>query len=148
MKTLLKTSLIFIILIMVSSCATYQDHYTLTETITTKVMIENLLQHATDSYTHQEPRVNQLQQQLKKMQLYENTKKKNTIMNRMWGLLNRESSSLQLFLTTWKNQGTMSPVFIEEYRDQITPIIDLMIDYESRKEKKTESALLQLLNPS
>jgi HD superfamily phosphohydrolase len=148
MKTLLKASLIFIISIMVSSCATYQDHYTLTETITTKVMIENLLQHATDSYAHQEPRVNQLQQQLKKMQLYENTKKKNTIMNRMWSMLNRESSSLQLFLTTWKNQGTMSPVFIEEYRDQITPIIDLMIDYESRKEKKTESALMQLLNPS
>ncbi len=138
--------LIFISFIL-GSCASYQDHFTLTETIATKVMIENLLQRANTPFSENEAAVNDLQQQLQRMQIYENTKNKNTIMKSMWQLLNKEESSLQQFLKTWQAQETMSRAFVTEYEMQINTMLDLMIDYESKKEKQTESALLQFLNP-
>ncbi len=145
MKTKLKLIILFIG-VFVASCATYYDHYTLTETVMTKVMVEDLLNKSTKPFSEHEQEVSNLQQQIQKMWLYEKTKDKNLIMQQMWGLLNNENSALQGFLTTWESQGIMSPVFVEEFKPEIIPLFDLMIDFESKKDKKAENALLEILN--
>ncbi|HPF10753.1 MAG TPA: hypothetical protein PKW08_08100 [Flavobacteriaceae bacterium] len=145
MKTTLKTYALLLSLLL-ASCASYYDHYTLSETVFTKVMVESLINKATSPYADHEAAVNDLQLQLQKMLLYEKTKKKNLIMQQMWALLNSENSSLQGFLKTWKDQGTLSPVFIEEFSPETLKLFDLMIDFESQKDEKSESALKQILN--
>ncbi|MEZ4858746.1 MAG: hypothetical protein R2781_08035 [Flavobacteriaceae bacterium] len=144
MKTKLKIYTFFFSLFIVS-CVSYYDHYTLTETVMTKVMTEGLIQKATTPFVANEPAVNNLQFQLQKMHIYEKTKDKNQIMQQMWGLLNSENSALQSFLKTWEQQGTMSPAFVEEFSPEILKLFDLMIDYESKKDEKSKSALLQIL---
>ena len=121
MKTKLKLIILFIG-VFVASCATYYDHYTLTETVMTKVMVEDLLNKSTKPFSEHEQEVSNLQQQIQKMLLYEKTKDKNLIMQQMWGLLNNENSALQGFLTTWESQGIMSPVFVEEFKPEIIPL--------------------------
>lgn len=108
-------------------------------------MAQNLLAQADEQYTQHRPSVEAFQQQLDKMLLYEQTKDRNEIMVQMWTLLHSPDSSVQRFLTTWEEQGTMSPVFIEEYQPQIEQLFQLMIDYENKKDRKSESALLQVL---
>lgn len=139
---------LFFAYLLFNSCAGYQDHYTLTETIKTKVMVQNVISKTSTPFSENVLIVNNLQQQLQKMQIYESTKTKNTLMQNMWHLLNNKQSSLQKLLALWEQQGTMSTAFSEEYTVQINHMLDLMIDYESKKNKKTESALLQLLNTS
>ncbi|MEL6811903.1 MAG: hypothetical protein AAFP76_11255 [Bacteroidota bacterium] len=128
------------------SCASYYDHYTLTETVATKVMVESLFDKATTPYSENIESITELQQQLQKMLIYEKTKERNVIMQKMWGLLNSETSALQSFFTTWEAQGTMSSEFIEEFTPEISKQFDLMVDYESKKDKQAESALLQIIN--
>lgn len=141
----IKPVLLLLLALCLAACVSYYDHYTLTETVTTKVMAQNLLAQADEQYTQHRSSVEAFQQQLDKMLLYEQTKDRNEIMEQMWALLHSPDSSIQRFLTTWEEQGSMSPVFIEEYQPQIEQLFQLMIDYENKKDRKSESALLQVL---
>lgn len=131
--------------LLLASCASYYDHYTLTETVSAQAMAQNLLDHATEPFSDHRAAVDGFQQQLDKMLLYEKTKERNQIMQQMWSLLNDPDSSVQRFLDTWEMQGTMSPIFVEEYRPQILQLFQLMIDYENKKDRVSENALLQVL---
>ncbi|MGB0789742.1 MAG: hypothetical protein ACPG7E_08855 [Marinirhabdus sp.] len=128
-----------------SSCATYYDHYTFTETLATQVMTRALIEKANTPFAENALSVEALQQQLKKMMQYETLKNKDAIMQKMWQQLNRDNSALQNFIKTWEAQGTMSQPFIDEFAPQISKQFDLMVTYESKKDRKTGDALLSLL---
>ena len=144
MKTKITALLLFVSLIF-SSCVSLYDHFTLTETVATKVQVESLLNSATTPYSDNTAAVNALKTQMQKMLVYEQTKDKNVVTTKMWELMTREGSTINSFLTTWESQGTMSAPFIEEFRPQITEMFDLMIDFESKKDKQAENALLQII---
>ena len=148
MKAILKvfrTFLMFGLLAWITGCVSYYDHYTLTETVEAQAMAQNLLDHATEPFPDHRPAVDAFRQQLDKMLLYEQTKDRNQIMQQMWQLMNSPDSSVQQFINTWEEQGNMSPVFVEEYRPQVLKLFQLMIDYENKKDRKSENALLQVL---
>ncbi|MEM7084575.1 MAG: hypothetical protein AAF489_00240 [Bacteroidota bacterium] len=145
MKTKLKVYLLMAGLIL-SSCATLQDHYNLTETIATKAMVETLFENATTPYSENEAGVTNLKVQLKKMAAYQKQKGKDLVMQKMWDLLNAESSAMQGFFKTWESQGTMSPAFLGQFTPEITKQLDLMINYESSKDKEAVNAMQTFLN--
>ena len=145
MKTKLKIYLLMTGIIL-SSCATLQDHYNLTETIATKAMIETLFENATTPYSQNEAGVTALKVQIKKMAAYQKEKGSDLVMQKMWGVLNAEDSALQGFFTTWKDQGTMSAGFIGQFSPEITKTLDLMVNYESSKDKQAVSAIETFLN--
>ena len=145
MKTKLKVYLLLAGLIL-SSCATLQDHYNLTETIATKAMVETLFEKATTPYSENEAGVTALKEQIRKMAAYQNITGKDLVMQKMWNLLNSESSAMQGFFKTWESQGTMSPAFLPEFTPEITKQLDLMVNYESSKDKQAASALETFLN--
>ena len=145
MKTKLKVYLLMAGLIL-SSCATLQDHYNLTETISTKVMVESLFEKATTPYSENQAGVTALKEQIRKMAAYQNVKGNDLVMQKMWNLLNSESSAMQGFFKTWESQGTMSAVFLQEFTPEITRQLDLMVNYESSKDKEAASALQTFLN--
>ena len=144
MKTRI-TALLLFVSIVLSSCVSLYDHFTLTETVATKVQAESLLNNATTPYSDNLPAINALKAQMQKMLVYEQTKDKNVVTKKMWELMTREGSTINSFLSTWESQGTMSQPFIDEFKPQITEMFDLMIDFESKKDKQAENALLQLI---
>lgn len=133
------------IALLSSSCATLYDHYTFTETVETKVQIQNLIDQSVTPYAENKLQINTFQNQLQKMLIYERAKGKNEITLKMWEFINNSNSSINKFLALWEEQNTLSPAFIEEFRAPITRIFDLMVAYENNKDKPTENVLLQVL---
>ncbi len=129
-----------------ASCATYYDHYTLTQTVEAKAMMDSLIANATNDFADHETEVNAMKEQINKMVIYETAKDKDIIMLKMWQLLASENSAVQDFFETWESQGSMSEAFIPEFKPEINNLFDLMIDYESKKDKKAENALMGILN--
>ena len=143
----MRYSYITMLLLLLTGCASsLYDHFTFTETLETKVQAEALVQNASQPIAEFRPQIDQLQQQIDKMVLYETAKSKNPITLQMWKLLDKEDSALQQFLLLWEKQETLSPAFTKEYSLQLKTIFQLMIDYETKKDKSTEGALLKLLN--
>lgn len=80
------------------------------------------------------------------MVAYERMKDKNQITVKMWEYLNADNSTLHKFLDTWEDQGTLGTVFTEEFGPQISKAFDLMVDYENKKDKKSENAISAFLS--
>ncbi len=147
MKTKLKMLVLFVSLMFASCATTYFDHFTFTETVKTKAMVENLFQiSATQQYSDNLASVNELQVQLRKMLQYEQSKENNLIMQKMWEVHNKEGSALQGFFKVWKEQGTMSQAFIDEFTPEVVKSFELMVDFENNKSKENESLLMTALN--
>ena len=139
MKKLKNTLIIFISITVLCGCASsLYDHYTFTETLNTKVKAEHLIQKSNTP--------DDLKVQLQTMVAYERAKEKNQITLKMWEYLNRDSSAIHKFLGTWENKGTLSPVFAKEFSPQISKAFDLMIDYENKKSKASENAIISFLS--
>jgi len=145
MKTKLK---IYVLLagLFFASCASYYDHYTFTQTLETKAMVQNLFQRSvTEKYADNKSSVDELKKQLQTMFLYEQTKKDNLITQKMWEVHTAENSTLNDFFKLWKEQGTMSEAFIKDFTKEVSKSFDLMVDYEANKSKQTETLLSQVL---
>ena len=136
----------FTLSILVSSCATsLYDHYTFTETLEAKVQTESLIKQSVNPYTAHAAEIVFLKNRLNKMVMYERSKSKNPITLKMWEFVNSKNSSIHQFIELWKEKGTLSPVFTEEYSEQANEIFQLMLDYESKKDTESESALLRVI---
>lgn len=147
MKKLKNTIIIFISVTVLSGCASsFYDHYTFTETLSTKAKAEHLIQKSNTPYSDNISLIDDLKVQLQTMVAYERAKEKNQITLKMWEYLNRDNSALHQFLNTWENQGTMSTVFVEQFSPQISKAFDLMIDYENKKSKASGNAITSFLS--
>lgn len=127
-----------------TSCATLYDHYTFTETVEAKLQAKSLITLSTQPYADHITEVESLKNQIEKMVIYERAKNRNEITLKMWEYINRPNSAIHKFIKLWKDKGTLSPAFAEEFVEPIEKTFDLMIDYEIKKDKQSENALLQL----
>ena len=142
----MKTAVIIgFVALMVTSCASLYDHYTYTETITTKIQTLSLIEQSDEVYTLHAAEVTALENQLQKMLTYEEGKAKNDITVRMWRLLNNEKKLIRSYLTLWEEKGRVNPVFIEEAKLQIEEAFTILIAYEEKKDKKTETAITDFI---
>ena len=145
MKTLFRTVVLAVSMFLLSCGTTLYDHYTFTETLEAKVQTARLIRESITPYQDHVAEVGILKNRLDKMVAYERSKSKNPITIKMWEFLNKEDSSIHKFLKLWEEKGTLSLVFTEEYSKQTDKIFQLMIDYETKKDTESESALSRIL---
>ncbi|WGK64116.1 hypothetical protein [Croceiramulus getboli] len=131
---------------ILASCATsLYDHFTLTETLAIKAQASALVATSTQAYNDHVLAVEELQSQLEKMVSYETAKSNNAITLQMWKYLQSDESALQGFLKLWREQGTLGPTFTEEFQPQIEKAFDILLDYETKKDKETANILTALI---
>ncbi len=141
-----KMSLIIgIFAFVISSCASLYDHYTYTETIATKIQTLSLIGQSNEAFASHNAEVTALKIQMQKMLAYEEGKSKNDITVKMWRLINNEKKLIGSYLTLWEEKRILSPVFINEAKSQIEEAFDILIAYEEKKNKETETAITDFI---
>jgi hypothetical protein len=153
MKTL-KLKLVFLIAtcftLLVSCTATrtaLYDQYSYQKTTALKVEADALMQKATTPYTTHVLAVEALLLEVAKITEYEKNKPNNEITYAMWKVLSdKEKNLLAGFFKRWEQKEKFSPIFLEESKKQVLDAMDLLIQYESKKDKKSEDSLLNLIN--
>ena len=56
------------------------------------------------------------------------------------------SSDALVFFKRWKEKETLTPVFLAESKKQVMEALDLLIQYEIKKNKESKNNLLDLIN--
>ena len=146
MKKLGNTIIILFTSLALWHCAPLYDHYTYTETIETKLSTVTLMEKGTTPYDQNLDEITDLKNQYKKMIIYENGKKANRITTEMWELMMDDKHLVGSYLNLWEDKGTLNVVFIDEAIPQIEEAFDLMLSYETKKDKKSENALVNFIN--
>jgi len=122
------------------------DHYSYQKTTEIKVEANFLFGKANENFENHKVATEKLNMNLEKMLEYEKNKPNNEITYAMWKVLNdKEKNLLAGFLKKWEEKGKLSPIFIEEAQKQINEALDLIIQYETKKDKETKNLLLELL---
>lgn len=146
MKTLRVSLVTSLLAIIMASCVSLYDHYTYTETIETKLQALSVMDLSDEPYSEHETEVMALKNQIEKMLTYEKAKSKNEITIKMWEVLHNDKNLIGSYLKLWKQKGTMNPVFIDEAKPQIAEAFDILIQFEEKKDKKSENVLANFIN--
>lgn len=145
--SILLIALLFVNISCKSTRTTSFDFYSYQKTTELKVLISVLMDKSTESYTLHQEEVNVLLLEIEKVKEYEKGKPNNTITIAMWKMLtDTEENLLSGYFVFWKTNKTVSPSFTKEAKQQILEALDLMIQYEMRKDKTTENELLKILS--
>ena len=150
MKTL-KINIILLTMVLVTSCqslkTTIFDQYSYQKTTELKVETLSVMGNATTMYKNQEEIVKKLLLDIEKLKEYEKNKPNNEITFAMWTIFtDKEKNLVGGFFKLWEEKQTLSPVFIEESKKQITKAFDLLIQYEIKKDKVSKDNLLALIS--
>ena len=150
MKTL-KINIIILTMVLVTSCqslkTTIFDQYSYQKTTELKVETLSVMGNATTMYKNQEEIVKKLLLDIEKLKEYEKNKPNNEITFAMWTIFtDKEKNLVGGFFKLWEEKQTLSPVFIEESKKQITEAFDLLIQYEIKKDKVSKDNLLALIS--
>lgn len=134
-----------------SSCSILKtapyDQYSFQKTIEIKIDANQLIEKAENSYQDNIKEIEELQNEIAKIVEYEKYKPNNEITYKMWLLLSDKNKNLLAgFLKRWKEKDKLSPFFITEAKGQITEALNLLLEYESKKEPATKNQLLQLIS--
>lgn len=123
------------------------DPYSYQKTIDLKIEASKLISKATMSYTTHKEEVENLLLDIEKLAEYEKNKPNNEISFAIWKILNDEQKNLLAgFFKRWETKEVLSPAFVEESRKQILDALDLLIQYEIKKDKESKDAILDLIN--
>ena len=152
MKTL-KIKWLFLsltIAILTTACESVKtaifDQYSYQKTTELKVETSNLMDKATNSYKDHKEEVEKLLVDIQKLMEYEKNKPNNEITFAMWQLLNdKEKNLLAGFFKRWEEKETFSPVFLQESKNQVLETLDLLIQYEIKKDKQSKDSLLEII---
>ena len=122
------------------------DQYSYQKTIEIKVEAENLIDKATTPYTDHLQDIGELGLEIQKILEYEKNKPNNEITYAMWQILaDKDKNLLVGFFKRWKDKGQLNSFFVEEAKAQIMEAMDLLITFESKKDKESKDRLLQLI---
>ena len=122
------------------------DQYSYQKTTELKVETSNLMDKATNPYKDHKEEVEKLLVDIQKLMEYEKNKPNNEITFAMWQLLNnKEKNLLAGFFKRWEEKETFSPVFLEEFKNQVLEALDLLIQYEIKKDKQSKDSLLEII---
>ncbi|MFD1604151.1 hypothetical protein ACFSJW_08400 [Flavobacterium artemisiae] len=123
------------------------DQYSYQKTTEIKVETIQLMNQANTPYTSQKEKIQSLLLSIEKLTEYEKNKPNNEITFAMWQVLSdKEKNLLAGFFKVWETKGIVSPVFQEEAKKQISDALDLLIQYEIKKDKESKELLLDLIN--
>jgi hypothetical protein len=147
-----KISILFITLLFANiSCISTKtapfDSYSYQKTTELKVSISVLMDKSTEPYIVYHEKVNALLLEIEKVKEYEKGKPNNAITIAMWEMLtDTEGNLLTGYFVFWKTNQMVSFSFKKEAKQQILEALDLMIQYEMKKDKTTENELLKILS--
>lgn len=149
MKTL-KTKLILFTLMVMASCQSIKtalfDHYSYQKTTAIKTEMLLLMDKSDFAYELQKENVAQLLLEIAKLKEYERNKPNNEITYEMWNLLtDTEKNLIGGYFKFWEEKQTLSPEFTQEAKIQITEALDVLIQYEIKKDKTSKDNLLAIL---
>ena len=146
MKILKSTFIILISTMTFWGCSSLYDHFTYTETIETKLTTLSLMDKSDSPFADAEDEVIALKNQIEKMVIYEQGKQKNEITQKMWELLSNDKHLVGSYLKLWEEKGQVNTVFKDEAKPQIEEAFDLMILYETKKDKQSQNLLKNFLD--
>ena len=122
------------------------DQYSFQKSVEIKIDASNLIDKGTTPYTDHLKDIGELGLEIQKIIEYEKNKPNNEITYAMWQVLaNKDKSLLVGFFKRWKEKKQLKPFFIKEAKKQIMDVMDLLIQYESKKDKETKDKLLKLI---
>lgn len=122
------------------------DQYSYQKTTELKVETSNLMDKATNPYKEHKEAVEKLLLDIQKLMEYEKNKPNNEITFAMWQLLNdKEKNLLAGFFKRWEEKETLSPNFLQESKNQVLEALDLLIQYEIKKDKQSKDSLLEII---
>lgn len=122
------------------------DQYSYQKTTEIKVEASNLIDKATTPYTDHLQDIGELGSEIQKIVEYEKNKPNNEITYAMWQVLaDKDKNLLVGFFKRWKEKGQLKPFFVKEAKAQIMEAMDLLIQYETKKDKESKDRLLQLI---
>lgn len=123
------------------------DHYSYQKTTELKVETSKLIDKATTAYSKNTAEIEALLLNIEKLAEYEKNKPNNEITFAMWNVLSDpEKNLLGGFFKRWKEKETLSPFFVSESKKQVIEALDLLIQYEIKKDKESKENLLELIN--
>lgn len=123
------------------------DQYSYQKTTELKIETAKLMDKATTPYASNKTEAESLLLNIEKLVEYEKRKPNNEITFEMWKILtDKEKNLLSGFFKRWETKGTLSPTFVAESKKQVIDALDLLIQYESKKDKESKDALLDLIN--
>lgn len=145
------TTFLIAFFIAITSCTTTKtaqfDPYSYQKTTEIKVETSKLMSYATTSYNLHKEEVEALLLSIDKLTEYEKNKPNNEISFAMWKVLNdKERNLLAGFFKRWETKKTLSQTYLEESKKQVLDALDLLIQYEIKKEKESKEALSDLIN--
>lgn len=137
----------FTITSCISTKTALYDHYSYQKTTELKVETIKLMNVATQPYALHKEEVENLLLDLDKLAEYEKNKPNNEITFAMCKILNdKEKNLLAGFFKRWETKGILSKTFLEESKKQVSDALDLLIQYEIKKDKESKDELLNLIN--
>jgi hypothetical protein len=139
-----------IALLLSTSCDSLRapvfDQYSYQKGTELKVDALNLMDKATMSYDSQKTAIDTFDAELAKMLEYQKNRDNNTISYAMWKMMaNPDKNFIAGFLKRWKEKGTLSSFFINEAKGQVTEALDLILQYEGKKDPAAEKRLKGIL---
>lgn len=150
MKTRFYMAYFVALAMLITSCASIRtapfDQYAYQKGTEIKVDALRLMDKATMRYNSQTEAIDHLETELAKMLEYEKNRPNNQISYAMWKMMaNPNGDFIASFLKLWKEKGTVSPVFIKQAKEQITEALDLVLQYEGKKDPVAENKLKKIL---
>ena len=122
------------------------DQYSYQKATEIKVETNQLLDNAIYPYENFKNEIEDLKSELNKIVEYEKNKPYNDISLRVWEILSDEERNLLAgFLSRWEQEEQMSNTFVNEAKSQILEAIDVIIKYESNKDKESKDQLMNLI---
>ncbi|MFW0739650.1 hypothetical protein [Flavobacterium sp. T12S277] len=153
MKHIKLKQLVFLIAFafIISSCTATKtalfDPYSYQKLIALKIETASLMGKANTPYPLHKEQINTLLLEVEKLTEYEKNKPYNEITFLMWKILtDKEKNLLAGFFKRWETKGVLSPAFIQESEKQVLQALDLLIQYEAKKDKESKEALIYLIN--
>lgn len=123
------------------------DQYSYQKTTELKVETSKLMDKATTPFSKNTAEVEVLLLNIEKLSEYEKNKPNNEITFAMWNVLSDpEKNLVGGFFKRWKEKETLSPTFVTESKKQVLEALDLLIQYEIKKDKESKDSLLELIN--
>lgn len=140
----LKESLLGLVLIcfVTAGCAPdislYSEH-AYDQAVTLKISSLRLIEHANEPYSDHAQDVESLIHDIDKAYEYAKGRPRNALSARQWKILkDPDGHLLGGFFIRWKEQETLSPVFITEAKGVISDAFDTLIGLESGKIRPSE----------
>ncbi len=123
------------------------DPYSYQKTTALKVETANLMNKAITPYASHKEEVESLLLNIEKLVEYEKNKPDNEITFAMWKLLSDTEKKLLVgFFKRWEVKGIVSQVFLEESKKQVLETLNLLIQFEIKKDNESKDKLLDLFN--